>query len=327
LPKNNVNNKILSICIPTYNRAHYLKQCLDNIILQFDDETIKNSVEIIISDNASTDTTQELGKNYQSRFSNIKYFRNEKNIGLDENIINSVLRAKGKYCWHIGDDDLIQNGTLDLIIKILTKKEVALLTVNFYPFIDINKSSEKKTFAGDYSAEYVNSAEEFYNKGFCQGILGIFILNKEPWLKIDRKNYEEFWSYYEIILKMIGLSKMPVAYLNYPLLFTGQDYRWNKNGAAFFCAIYIRRVLNKLRDFGWSKKFIDGELNTFAKALPRALIKGKASGLKCSFANLRLICKELYKYPLRMLLVVLIFFIPNSFFKTLKSIKKQIKIN
>ena len=134
------NKTVLSICIPTYNRARYLKQCLDNIVCQLKDEKTTDLVEVVISDDASQDDTQELAKKYQARFNNIKYFRNEKNLGMTGNIINSVLKATGKYCWSIGDDDFIQNGSLKFIVDFLSKKDIALLTVNFYPFIDINKS-------------------------------------------------------------------------------------------------------------------------------------------------------------------------------------------
>ena len=67
--QNNIK-PLLSICVPTYNREIYLQECLDSIISQdsFDEDTI----EIIISDNASTDGTQSLIKKYQEKYRNIK---------------------------------------------------------------------------------------------------------------------------------------------------------------------------------------------------------------------------------------------------------------
>lgn len=319
------HKSLLSICIPTYNRAHYLKQCLDNIVLQFNDETIENTIEVIISDNASVDNTKEIVKSYQERFKNIKYFRNEKNLGVDENVINSVVRSNSKYCWHIGDDDLIQNGALDLIIKILSKKETSLLTVNFYPFVDIKKSLEKKVFRIDGSIKYSSSAEEFYDKGYCQGILGIFIFNKEYWLKIDKKNYEEYQSYYEFILKMIGVTCLPMAYLKTPVLFTGQDYRWNEGGTSFSILMYTKRLLLKLKDYSYSEKFITDETNHLANTLFKTVLSAKTYNLNCSFKNISTIYKEFYNYPLQVFFTTLVFFIPNSLIKVVKNINKKIK--
>lgn len=51
---------LLSICIPTYNRASYLEGAILNIIT---DNAFGDEVEIIISDNASTDNTEEIAKN------------------------------------------------------------------------------------------------------------------------------------------------------------------------------------------------------------------------------------------------------------------------
>ncbi len=68
--------KQLSICIPTYNRKECLSQCLESIIKQ----SVFNDIEIIISDNASTDGTFDIIKEYCDKFSNISYFRNSENI-------------------------------------------------------------------------------------------------------------------------------------------------------------------------------------------------------------------------------------------------------
>ena len=54
---------LLSICIPTYNRAEYLEGALKNIVT---DSAFDSRVEVIISDNASTDNTQEVGKKYSN---------------------------------------------------------------------------------------------------------------------------------------------------------------------------------------------------------------------------------------------------------------------
>ena len=75
------NNPLFSICIPTYNRSNELKRCIESIISQdgFDDV----NVEIIISDNCSTDNTDEVVKPYILKYKNIKYYRNKKNVTME----------------------------------------------------------------------------------------------------------------------------------------------------------------------------------------------------------------------------------------------------
>ncbi|MCX6718081.1 MAG: glycosyltransferase family 2 protein [Candidatus Staskawiczbacteria bacterium] len=316
---------LLSICIPTYNRADYLKQCLDNIVRQFGDKKIKDSIEIVISDNASKDNTENLAKEYQSRWDNIKYFRNEKNLGPDENMINSVLKAEGRYCWTIGDDDFIQNGGLNFIISSLEKKPVSLLTINFNPFIDLDACAKKIENIDEKLLMYFDSPEKFWSDGYCQGIFGILIFNKKLWLEIDRNNYEKLWAYYEIILKMIARSDLPLAHINYPLAFIGQDYRWNENGTALLVSVNFKKLLDKLTDYGYSKKFINTKKLIIAKSLPTAILSAKSYGLKCSFSNLKLIYKNFYNYPIYVFATALIFFIPNTIVKKLKSIKNKLK--
>lgn len=109
---------LLSICIPTYNRAPYLKQCLDSLVCQ--PEFLKGDVEIVISDNASTDGTMILIKNYQKKYKNITYHRNTKNIGI-RNIGLVATMAHGMFC-KLGNDNLIyQNDSLNYFCKIINK--------------------------------------------------------------------------------------------------------------------------------------------------------------------------------------------------------------
>jgi abequosyltransferase len=83
---------LLSICIPTYNRARCLAALLDSIHAQKTDE-----VEIIVSDKASTDDTRAIVKKYPD----IIYGRSVKNLGFDANVLRAVSLASGKYCWPI----------------------------------------------------------------------------------------------------------------------------------------------------------------------------------------------------------------------------------
>lgn len=83
---------LVSICIPTYNRAPYLKKSLDSLSCQ--PEFQRGLVEIVVSDNASTDDTEKLIETYQAQYDNIKYYRNDSNIGF-KNLGVAIARGTG----------------------------------------------------------------------------------------------------------------------------------------------------------------------------------------------------------------------------------------
>ncbi|MBK7095860.1 MAG: glycosyltransferase [Saprospiraceae bacterium] len=70
-------SKLLSITIPTYNRASFLKETLKQLFFQFDEIDI-NQIEIIVSDNCSTDNTSEVIFEFVKKGFQINYIRNEK---------------------------------------------------------------------------------------------------------------------------------------------------------------------------------------------------------------------------------------------------------
>ncbi len=90
-------NKLLTIAIPTYNRASLLdKQLawLSEAIKEFESEC-----EILVSDNCSTDNSQEVINKWQETLSNItlKVNRNSENIGVMKNIAYCLKAARTKY--------------------------------------------------------------------------------------------------------------------------------------------------------------------------------------------------------------------------------------
>ena len=90
----------ISICIPTYNRKNLLKKAIESAMRQDYDD-----IEIIISDNASNDGTDETIKEFNEQL-NLKYYRNTTNIGPLLNYKKCVYEyATGDYILFLSDDD------------------------------------------------------------------------------------------------------------------------------------------------------------------------------------------------------------------------------
>ncbi len=96
-------NVLVSIGIPTYNRANsYLKQALLSAVNQ----TYKN-IEIIVSDNCSSDDTESVVKAFNDP--RIRYYRQKENVGPLDNRNFCLKQSKGEYFVLLFDDDLIDD--------------------------------------------------------------------------------------------------------------------------------------------------------------------------------------------------------------------------
>ncbi|MEY3758934.1 MAG: hypothetical protein RIR39_425 [Pseudomonadota bacterium] len=112
--KKSVNN-LISITIPTYNRAPFLDACLEYHIPL----ARKHNVKIFISDNASDDHTQEVVKRRCAEYALISYTRNESNIGPDANFEQALKLADTKYVWLLGDTYKLPEKGLDYVANLL----------------------------------------------------------------------------------------------------------------------------------------------------------------------------------------------------------------
>ena len=120
---------ILSICIPTFNRARLLECSLLALAPQL--KATNGLVELIVSDNCSTDDTAEVVGRAQ-RLGPIRYHRNKENLGPAGNflVLTNEL-ASGQFAWIIGDDDLIRIDGVARVLKTLQEHpEVDYVFVN-----------------------------------------------------------------------------------------------------------------------------------------------------------------------------------------------------
>ena len=118
---------LVSIGIPTYNRATYLKQALDSLLAQD-----YPNLEIIISDNASTDETEVICRAYVRSDSRIRYFRNSANLGPIRNFQRVLSLASGPYFMWAADDDLWEQTFVSSIVERLVNTPDTVLGFCYY---------------------------------------------------------------------------------------------------------------------------------------------------------------------------------------------------
>lgn len=91
----------VSILLPTYNGAPYIREAIESVLNQSYQDW-----ELIVTDDASTDNTGEVVKEYVGRDARISYERNEKNLRLPGNLNKGLSLAKGVYIARIDEDDV-----------------------------------------------------------------------------------------------------------------------------------------------------------------------------------------------------------------------------
>ena len=108
------NEYLLTVAVPTYNGARTIGDMLNILLPQ-----ITSEVEVIISDNCSTDSTPAIVENFKKRFPFINYIRNKENLKADGNFLQCMKIANGKFVMLISDDDIIMEGAIDNILAFL----------------------------------------------------------------------------------------------------------------------------------------------------------------------------------------------------------------
>jgi len=123
----------VSIGLPVYNGEKYLRETLDALLAQsFRD------FELIIADNASTDSTEEVCRAYAAADTRIRYHRNSENLGAGPNYNLVVSMAQGEFFKWSAHDDHCAPSFLERCVQALDAERGAVLA--FTEFIDINES-------------------------------------------------------------------------------------------------------------------------------------------------------------------------------------------
>lgn len=144
---------LVSILIPNYNYAQYLRYCLDSVLAQ----TYSN-IEIIIQDNASTDNSYEILLEYEMKYlrgETDKYInigRNKYNVGSDKNATICIGRAEGRYLLLLSSDDALKPTYVERCVEVLENNPTVSMVMVHRDEIDENGK--------------IYQVPPFYNKSF-----------------------------------------------------------------------------------------------------------------------------------------------------------------
>lgn len=152
----------VTVAIPTYNRAHYLKEAIESVLNQ-----TYTDYELLVVDNASTDNTEEVVKSFNDK--RIKYIKNETNIGMVNNWNKCIDLAQGEYLIIFHDDDIMKPELLEKEVEILERDNNTVLVAANIDLIDkVGKTLRKNNF--NIYEDIIFNQYEFIKKKYTNNI-------------------------------------------------------------------------------------------------------------------------------------------------------------
>lgn len=194
-------NPILTICIPTYNRGYILKEVLSKYC---NDKEFDEDVEIVISDNHSTDDTMQVCQEFCRRYRNIRYYRNENNI-RDANFYKVLNYGRGEYLKLINDWSYCVGESLRYM-KDIIRSHINEKTPIFFTTDELFTKSKAPIIRCNNLDDYVSVVSTFVTSN---NIFGVW---KDTWKELhdinkytNLKLQQEDWSF-QIVVKGNGCT-------------------------------------------------------------------------------------------------------------------------
>lgn len=319
--------KLLTIAIPTYNGVQTIENLLRIMLPQCDDR-----VEVLISDNASTDGTEGVVSRFINIYSFIKYIRNIQNIGPDSNFLQCFKEAKGKYILLISDDDILIEGSLKTILDFLESDDISLLYLNTIGFREFYKNVDY-CIRYDYGTIYddkvfiTKDKKIFMNYAFrLWGYLSCFIVSNEAFKSLD--NVERFkgsnWLQTYIFTQCANYGKQLLGVISKPCIAAGiysNVYNYDSgrvHGDSFkdLCEFAIKQGFDEKQmkhNYLWHVCYLS----------KRAIIKERALGINKT--SVKALVKSTLPYPYAWIHLYPYILLPSFLCKFIVYINNKIK--
>ena len=240
-----MNKPLVSIGLPVFNDAKYLKETIDSILNQ----TYKN-IELIIVDDGSTDESLDIINKFQDE--RIKVYVDGINYGLQVRLNQITKLAKGDYLARMDSDDLMHPNRINAQIKILLKNpNIDVLGSNAFTINETGKLTGVR-----YT--YDENKLEVYN---CKSFIHPTIMATKKWFLQNPYN-EKAVRIEDAVLWRKTQKNSNFKYTTQPLLY----YREMSSGyyKKYFKALpSLWKQFKQTKDFFWVKKYIKSFISGF----------------------------------------------------------------
>jgi len=186
-----MENKILSICTPTFNRPEVLK----SNILSMLEELKKFSIPIFISDESDNNETEILITEIKKIYKYIFYFKQSKKLGHDKNVFSSLSLPSTEYIWLLSDSVFVNKNAIKNVLNIINVYKPDLIAVNSHlRELDIKRNV------------YTNSNDVLNDLGWHLTWTGATIYSKNVISKSYKINKTKYTNFPQIALIFTHLS-------------------------------------------------------------------------------------------------------------------------
>lgn len=182
----------VSVGLPTYNRAFTLKQAIDSVLNQD-----YANIELIISDNASTDETREICEGFSCKDGRVKYIRQEYNRGLAVNLKEVLNNSSGEFFMWLADDDWIESSYIGECVKTLLKED------------DLSLVAGKITYYRKDNSVYIGRKINYLQNSGLSRLLGYYLKVRDngSFYGVMRKKYLNN----VVLINSIGIDVLIIA--------------------------------------------------------------------------------------------------------------------
>lgn len=314
----------LTIGIPTYNGARRIRETLDSVLSQISDD-LTHQVNILVSDNASTDGTERLIREYQqSSILNIQYIRNPENIGYDRNVDALFRSATGHYVWTLADDDIVMEGAVLKILDAINQTTVDLVLLNFDAYEPTLREIRHQLRMPEITF-CTNPSDFFLHAHGRYGQVSTLVINRNLWINLDihkgfGSNYIHIYAVYNIVLTGKALI------LGSPLLKVrlGSENFGTSGDALINIATSGVKLIHMMRGMGHEKHLVKQLLKESKRYVLDTVKQAKRLGIQHKYEAAKNLVQA-YNTPKVWLRYIPLIYLPNFLFNFISRARNTLK--
>lgn len=201
---------LFSVCIPAYNRSKYLATLLDSIVTQDFDR-----FNIVICEDMSPERAdiEWIVESYSNKFPGlISYLENEENLGYDANIRRLVEKASGRYCFFMGNDDLMCPGALSHVAEIIQRHPDVGVVLKSYAWFHSQTRAVDQEIRYFPREKFLRAGQEAITVCFRRsGVISGYIVDRDAALSAATERFDGTL-YYQLYLSSMVLRYKPAVF-------------------------------------------------------------------------------------------------------------------
>ncbi len=266
---------VLSICVPTYNRADCLPALFDSVLANI--ATLRSpwqpsDIEMVVTDNASTDSTAEMIERYRSLFPRLVYRRHPENLGPDRNFLAVVDAATGQFCWLMGSDDKIEDGSLNRVLDATDEwRDAAGFSVNMAVYDStLTVRGPAPNLLPISKDELVEGAGTIFARfGLYQGYLSGQVVRRDLWREVCDEG--EQIAFLNVFVHLFVIGRMVQKVPRWGAIHQ-RCCGWRSGNDSFLGDGWVRRLQIDVEGFNSIAVALFGEHSDTVRTMRRRLI-------------------------------------------------------